>query len=179
MPESLDRISSVLATSPRRWLDLAASLPEDLLERPAMAGEWSAVDCLRHLLQADRHVFPGRVEQFLAGHEELGVVDPATFPPVEERTAPELAEAFARVREDNLGMLAALSPGDLERTSRSRRFGPITLGDAVHQWALHDLEHLIQAERALLQSFVVQSGSLRALYRALDMEAGTVEAPSP
>ena len=179
MPESMDRISSVLATSPRRWLDLAVTVPEEVLERPAVAGEWSAVDCLRHLLQADRHVFPRRVEQFLAGDEELGVVDPSTFPPMEERTVRELAEAFARVREENLGMLAALSPGDLERTSRSRRFGPLTLGDAVNQWALHDLEHLLQGERALLQGFVVQSGPLRAFYRALDMEAGPVEAPTP
>lgn len=179
MPESIDRVSSVLATSSRRWLDLAATVPEDILVRPATPGEWSAVDCLRHLLQADRHVFPGRVQQFLAGDEELAVPAPASFPPAVEQTARELAEAFARVREENLGMLAALRPGDLERTARSRRLGPITLGDSVHQWALHDLDHLVQAERALLQAFVAGSGTLRSFYRALDLEAGPVEAASP
>lgn len=176
MSQSLERCTSVLAATARRWLDLAATVPVELLERPAAAGEWSAVDCLRHLLQADRHVFPSRVGQFLAGDEELSVVDPATFPPTPERTAREMAESFARVREENLGVLASLRPEDLERTSRSRRFGPLTLGVVLQQWALHDLEHVIQAERALLQGLLVDSGPLRAIYAALDQER--VEAPS-
>jgi uncharacterized damage-inducible protein DinB len=179
MPEPMDRIASVLATSSRRWLDLASTVPEDELERPAMAGEWSVVDCLRHLLQADRHIFPRRLEQFLAGDEELGVVDPSTFPPMEERTPRDLAEAFVRVREENLRKLGALTPGDIGRTSRSRRLGLVTLGDMLCQWALHDLEHLLQGERALLQAFVVQSGPLRPFYRALDMEAGPAETRTP
>jgi uncharacterized damage-inducible protein DinB len=179
MPESVDRIVSVLATSPRRWLDLASTVPGDVLERPAMAGEWSVVDCMRHLLQADRHIFPRRIEQFLAGDEDLGVVDPSAFPAIEERTARELAEAFVRVREENLATLAALTSGDIARTSRSRRLGLVTLGDVLCQWALHDLEHLLQGERALLQAFVVQSGSLRPFYRALDMEAGPPEERTP
>jgi hypothetical protein len=178
MPESMERISTVLATSPRRWLDLAVTVPEDVLERPARTGDWSAVDCLRHLLQADRHIFPGRLEQFLAGDEELAVVDPASIPPAEERTARELAEAFARAREENLGKMAVLSSEDLERTSRSRRLGPVSLADLVHQWALHDLEHMVQAERAVLQAFVVQSGPLRQFYRALDLEAEPEEPPA-
>jgi len=176
MSETLDRISSVMATSARRWLELTASVPEDALQRPAAAGEWSAVDCLRHLLTADRHVFPHRVRQFLAGDEELSVVDPSAIPPMAERTAREMAEAFARTREVNLGLLASLGPEDLERTSRSRRFGPVALGMVLRQWAMHDLEHLIQAERALFQGLLVDSGPLRAFYAALDQEPA--EAPS-
>ena len=177
MSESLESFSSVLGASPRRWLDLIATVPGELLERPAVAGEWSAADCLRHLLQADRHVFPARIRQFLAGDEELSVVDPSAIPPMPERTAREMAEAFARTREVNLGLLASLGPEDLERTSRSRRFGPVALGMVLRQWAMHDLEHLIQAERALFQGLLVDSGPLRAFYAALDQER--VEAPSP
>lgn len=176
MPESLESFSSVLGATPRRWLDLTATVPQELLERPAVAGEWSAVDCLRHLLQADRHIFPSRIGQFLAGDEELSVVDPSAIPPVTERTAREMAEALARVREENLGLLASLRPDDLARTSRSRRFGPVTLGLILRQWTLHDLEHVMQAERALFQGLLVDSGPLRAVYAALDQEP--VETPS-
>jgi hypothetical protein len=176
MSESLESFSSLLGATPRRWLELTATVPAELLERPAAAGEWSAVDCLRHLLQADRHVFPSRVRQFLAGDEELSVVDPSAIPPMPERTAREMAEALARTREENLGLLASLRPEDLERTSRSRRFGPVPLDLILRQWALHDLEHVIQAERALFQGLLVDSGPLRAFYAALDQEP--VEAPS-
>jgi hypothetical protein len=176
----MDRVSSVLAATARRWLDLTASVTGDLIERPAAAGEWSAVDCLRHLLEAERHVFPGRVRQFLAGVEDLGVANPSAIPPTPERTARELAEAFARVREENVGLIATLRPEDLERTATSRRLGPITLGDLLHQWAVHDLEHLVQAERALLQAFLVESGPVRAAYAHLDLEARRgQEAPTP
>lgn len=171
MSESVEEISSVMATTARRWVDLAAAVPEDLLARPAAAGEWSALDCLRHLLQAERHVFPGRVDQFLAGVEELSVLDPGTIPPLTERTPGEMAEAFARVREENCRKVAALRPEDLERTSRSRRFGPVTLALMLRQWTLHDFEHLMQAERALFQGLLVDSGPLRAVYAALDLEA--------
>ena len=177
MTESLESFSSVLGATARRWLDLTATMPGELLERPAAAGEWSAVECLRHLLQADRHVFPSRVRQFLAGDEELSVVDPSAIPPMAERTAREMAEAFARTREVNLGLLASLGPEDLERTSRSRRFGPVALGMVLRQWAMHDLEHLVQAERALFKGLLVDSGPLRAFYAALDQER--FEAPSP
>jgi hypothetical protein len=174
----MDRISSVMATTARRWLDLAATVPDNVLERPAVAGEWSVVDCLRHLLNVERNVFPTQVARFMAGVEELGPLDQAAFPPVEERTARELAEAFARKREENLAMLAALSPEDLERTARSPEHGPVVLGDVVQVWALHDLEHVIQVDRTLQQAFVAGSGRLRPLYRALDMEAGAVESAS-
>jgi hypothetical protein len=166
-----------MAATARRWLDLTALLPGDLLERPAVAGEWSAVDCLRHLVQTERHVFPARVRQFLAGDEELRPVDPATILPVQERTARELAQAFARMREKNLGLVAGLRPQDLELTATSRRLGPVTLGLVLKQWALHDLEHLVQAERALFQGLLVESGPLRAIYAAMDLEATPVEAP--
>jgi hypothetical protein len=176
MSESLESFSSVLGATAQRWLDLTATVPGELLERPAVAGEWSAVDCLRHLLQADRNVFASRIRQFLAGDEELSVLDPSAIPPMPEQTAREMAEAFARTREENLGLLAPLRPEDLERTSRSRRFGPLSLGLFLRQWALHDLEHLIQAERALFQGLLVDSGPLRAFYTALDYER--VESPS-
>src|SRR5215472_13153454 len=106
MSESTEKISAVLATTAQRWLDLTERVPDELLERPAVAGEWSTVDCLRHLLQADRHVFPGRVRQFLAGDEELSPVDPAAIPPITERTPRELAEAFAHARQENLALVA-------------------------------------------------------------------------
>jgi len=178
MAESVDRISSLLAGTARRWLDLAAAVPDDLLERPAVAGEWSAVDCLRHTLQADRHIFPSRVEQFLAGDQELGRIDPSTIPPAAERTAREMADAFVRTREENMRLVAGLRPEDLERTARSPRLGEVTLGTLLPQWALHDLEHLMQAERALFQGLLVESGpQLRAVYAAHDMEA-QVQAPA-
>src|SRR5215475_12113582 len=50
MSESLTRIRAILATTPQRWNALVAALPDEVLrERPSPA-EWSALECLEHLL---------------------------------------------------------------------------------------------------------------------------------
>ena len=60
---------SILATTPLRWQQLVENVPASLLaQRPAPA-EWSAVECLVHLLDTEQFVFPARVGAFLAGQD--------------------------------------------------------------------------------------------------------------
>ena len=49
MNELYARLSPVLATTPGRWSALAEALPIELFQRIPAPGEWSAIDCLRHL----------------------------------------------------------------------------------------------------------------------------------
>ncbi len=53
---------SILRTTPRRWEDLTASLPAELLRTAPARGEWSALDCLAHLVETELQVFPVRVQ---------------------------------------------------------------------------------------------------------------------
>ena len=57
-------VQAVLSTTPERWQRLVSTLPIDLLTRPPAAGEWSALHCLQHLLEAERLVFPVRFHAF-------------------------------------------------------------------------------------------------------------------
>jgi len=41
----------VLVTTPKRWIDLTLALSPDLLSRPPEPHEWSALECLQHLVQ--------------------------------------------------------------------------------------------------------------------------------
>ena len=87
----------VLETTPTRWLELVEKLPADLLCRPPAAGEWSAVDCLQHLVDAEQWVFPARIEAILAG-QDFPAFDPDSQGKKSDTTlAPvELAGEFAR-----------------------------------------------------------------------------------
>src|SRR5215469_1937522 len=71
----LEQVQAVLSTTPERWQRLVSTLPIDLLTRPPIAGEWSALNCLQHLLDAERLLFPVRLQAFLAG-QDLGDFDP-------------------------------------------------------------------------------------------------------
>ena len=151
---------AVLETTSARWLRLAQAAPEELLTRIPAPGEWSAVDCLRHLLDTERSVFPVRVRAILAGQ------DFPAFDPVQREaqasdlTAQQLAEAFAEARAAGLAVLAEVREQDLARTARHSTLGIMTLSETLHAWAAHDLKHTVQAERALMQPFIAGSGAL-------------------
>src|SRR5215216_1773172 len=102
MNELLPSVRAVLETTAPRWLNLAARLPADLLRRPPAAGEWSAVECLRHLSDAERDVFPVRVRAFLAG-DNLTPYDPVAQASGRAGETPvALAEDFAQLRQESL-----------------------------------------------------------------------------
>ncbi len=65
----VEHAQAVLSTTPERWQRLVNTLPIDLLTRPPVAGEWSALNCLQHLLDAERQFFPVRLHAFLAGQD--------------------------------------------------------------------------------------------------------------
>ena len=100
MNELLPSAQAVLETTAPRWLTLAAGLPPDVLHRSRAPGEWSAVECLRHLRDAERDVFPVRGPAFLAGQN---------LPP----TIPWRRRAVTRVRHP--WQWARTSPGCARR----------------------------------------------------------------
>lgn len=61
MNDILTESRAILQTMPLRWQNLAESLPPSLLDLPPAEGEWSALDCLQHLVDTERWVFPVRV----------------------------------------------------------------------------------------------------------------------
>src|SRR5215208_1871997 len=154
MNDPLASVRAVLETTAPRWLTLAATLPPDLLRRPAAAGEWSAVECLRHLRDAERDVFPVRVRAFLAGHD-LTPYDPVAHASGDMGETPQaLADEFARMRQQSLAHLAQVHPPDLNREVIHGEYGTVRLTELLHEWAAHDLMHTVQAEQALMQPFV-------------------------
>src|SRR5659263_262380 len=130
----------VLETTPQRWIQLASMLPPELFRRKPAPKEWSAYDCLRHIVDTERSVFPARVVYLLRGE------DFPVFHPDEEGkdlggkiTPVDLAAEFARLRAGSLALLSKIGDDDLNRTARHQELGMVTLGEMIHEWAGHDL----------------------------------------
>ena len=170
----LPRARAVLATTPARWLALTETLPVDDLTCPPAPGQWSAAECLRHLLDTERSVFPARVRAFLASQDFPGF-NPDAQPPANLSRPAELAREFAGLREQSLALLDQLTAADLDRTARHAELGSVTLGDMIHEWAAHDLNHTVQAERALMQPFIAGCGPWRAAGYFADHDVGGPE----
>ncbi|HEU5373954.1 MAG TPA: DinB family protein [Ktedonobacteraceae bacterium] len=173
----LEDVQAVLSTTPARWQRLVNTLPAELLTRPPAAGEWSALNCLQHLLHAERRLFPVRFQAFLAG-QDFDAFDPNP-PQADLATPPEqLVALFTQQRQENLVLLQNVKDDDLERTVQHPQFGTVRLAQMLHTWAAHDLMHTVQAERALMQPFMLGCGPWRFFFRDHEIKAPQEPGPS-
>ena len=164
MDNVLESMRALISTTPERWIELAQALPVELLTLPPAEGEWSAVECLQHLVDSEK-VFQFRMQAFLAGRDSFPNFDPDAEGSRPDGQAPlALAEEFARLRSQSLVMLERLSPADLERKARHGELGMVTLNEMVHNWTAHDLNHTVQAERALMQPFIQGCGPWKMFF---------------
>jgi uncharacterized damage-inducible protein DinB len=159
MSDILHWVQAVLSTTPTRWENLTQTLPSDLLSQPPTPGEWSALECLGHMVDVER-VFQFRLQAFVEGRESFPAFDPDREGSqlASPLSAQDLAAEFSRLRTQSLGALGGITDDDLDRKARHQELGTVTLGEMVHEWAAHDLNHTVQAERALMQPFIRACG---------------------
>ncbi|MEZ4672375.1 MAG: DinB family protein [Anaerolineae bacterium] len=156
MDHIIERCKSVIVTTPARWLNLVNSVPAELLTMRPAPNEWSALDCLQHLVDVDRLSYPVRIKALLAEQSFPGF-NPDDHPP-KQVSADELAQEFAALRKTNLELLAIVQESDLDKQAHHAEYGMVTMRQFLHHWAGHDLNHLVQAERALMQPFIQGTG---------------------
>ena len=155
MDDILAWVRAVLSTTPDRWRNLTQTLPPELLSQPPRRGEWSALGCLQHIVDVEG-VFQFRLKALLEGRESFPAFDPdREGSQLSPATSPEeLAAEFSRLRRETLQALGGITADDLTRKARHQELGDVTLSELAHEWAAHDLNHTVQAERALMQPFI-------------------------
>ncbi len=173
MNNVLPTMQAVLTTTPERWSRLAELLPVDLLQRTPAPGEWSAVECLQHMIDTER-VFQTRLECFLKGEDFPDFNPGAQDTQGGELPMPAAMTAeFAELRAQSLQALAAVREADFERSVRHSRLGPVTLRELLHEWAAHDFSHTVQAEEAIMQPLIEGCGPWQQFFTAHVVKAST------
>jgi hypothetical protein len=157
MDNTLKWSKSIITISPARWISLVQSVPMELLSMRPAPNEWSAIECLQHVTDVERVSFPMRIKALLAQQPFTGF-NPADQPP---KTAPTaaLADEFNQLRQQTLVLFDQITEADLDNQSLHAEYGMVTMRQFVHHMAGHDLNHLVQAERALMQPFIRGCGS--------------------
>ena len=172
MSDLISRTIDILHIDGDRWQALATGLDRELLVRPPAPGEWSALQCLGHATDTEAAVFAARVRALLTGQAVLASYDPdAESTPITADTDPAaLARRHAGLRAESLALLGAVGETDLDRTARHADLGSVTLRELLNEWAGHDLMHLVQAERAVMQAFIPGSGPWRRYFADHDVD---------
>ena len=110
--------------------------------------EWSAKDCVGHLIEADRRGFAGRIRRMLAedgvveaGWDQLAV---AAARRDGARPVSDVIAEFATGRDEGIGLVRSLDASDLRRTAVHAAVGRVTVSDLLHEWVFHDRNHIRQ-----------------------------------
>jgi hypothetical protein len=121
--------------------------------RPA-PGEWSANECIGHLLEAERRGFAGRIRIIL----EAAGARPDLPPDLEDWDPPAVAETrqdhlrdgrdlaaeFAALRGEGVALVRALTAADMGRIGVHPLVGPVSVDELLGEWVHHDRNHVRQ-----------------------------------
>ena len=119
---------------------------------------WSAFDIVGHLIAGERNDWMPRARVIL----EKGEARP--FDPFDRfaqeresrgKSLDQLLDEFSRLRGENLAALQALNlqKEDLSRRGTHPSLGPVTLGELLATWVVHDLTHLHQLSRVMAHQY--------------------------
>jgi DinB superfamily len=142
------RASATIVAAELAGLDGAAGW------RPA-PGEWSANECVGHLIEAERRGFAGRIRRIV----DAGKGDHPHLPPDLESWDPpsvaaarrdhlrepsELVDEFLSLRADGVAMVRTLTAADLARSGVHPVVGPLRVDELLGEWVHHDRNHIRQ-----------------------------------
>jgi len=164
----LEEALRLLARTPSVLEALVAGLPDELLHATEGGKSWSPYTIVGHLVHGERTDWVPRARLILsAPHGE-----PPTFEPFDRlaqsawpsRLIGALLEEFAALRRDNLLTVEAwnLGPDHLSLPGRHPELGPVTLGQLLATWVVHDQSHIRQIARVLARHYAPQVGPWRA-----------------
>lgn len=157
---------AVLERTPAALQALLHGLDETWLRADRGKDTFSTHDVIGHLIHGERADWIERVHRILE-HGETKPFEPfdrfamKSWP---DRPTAELLREFAALRAQNLATLRslALQPADLRRLGTHPAFGPVTLGQLLHTWVAHDLDHVGQIARTLAWALRDAVGPWRA-----------------
>ena len=123
-------------------------LPRRVLTfRPGPA-EWSILEVLGHLIEAEQRGFAGRIRLIVAQDgrtlERWDQEQVARDRRDGERDPSLLLGEFVRLREVSFQLVERLSETDLAKRGLHPTVGTLTVNDILHEWVHHDRNHIAQ-----------------------------------
>ena len=170
--DSLARTLDFLTRTPHSLRALLAGLEDDWIHADEGPDTYSTYDVVGHLIHGEDTDWVTRTEHIL----EHGAARP--FVPFDREgmrgshegaSLAELLELFERRRAASLARIRelGLTDADLGRPGRHPDLGPVTLGQLLSTWVVHDLAHLAQITRVLAKARAPEIGPWKAYFRVL------------
>ena len=163
MKFSLDQAVEILSQTPVTLRSLLSGLSAPWINNNEGAQTWSPFDVVGHLIHGERTDWMPRLKIIL----ELGESRPfdpfdrfAQFEASKGKSLSELLETFATLRRQNLATLKQLNLTEEHFKLKGIHpdFGPVTLGQLLATWVVHDLNHISQIARVIAKQYADEVG---------------------
>ena len=162
------RIADLLAASATTVIAELVALGDEGGWRPE-PGEWSANECVGHLVEAERRGFAGRIRRILAAHRpdipaDLEDWDPPAVAEARRdhlRSGAELAAEFDALRADGVRLVRSLKAADMARVGIHPLVGPLRVEELLGEWVHHDRNHVRQMLAVTQARVWAQMGNAR------------------
>ncbi|QPC81107.1 HAD hydrolase-like protein [Phototrophicus methaneseepsis] len=125
---------------------LLAKVEDHYWQQHPFDREWSILQILSHLLEAEKSTHRARLQQILAEDNPFIVAPPPPGPdiPIYSDDGYAIAEAFLAERKKTTELIQTLTAKDWERPAQHSIFSKTTLVEMAHFTAQHDRLHINQ-----------------------------------
>jgi hypothetical protein len=159
MPLSIEQTLMLLATAPKRLVELTSELPPERLQAAPGEDEWSAIEVLTHL-RSCADVWGGGIARILAEERPtIRAVSPRSWVKQAEYRRQDFRSSLRAFTEQRGDLLAILEPLPPERwacsaiVKRGRAILEWSVFDYAERLANHESIHLEQIERLVSEGF--------------------------
>lgn len=165
MEADLPAIVAVLARTPSVLRALLQDLPEPWLGKHEGPNAFSAREVVGHLVHGEKTDWVPRLRVILEHGAALPFerFDRQGYRDADRVPVTLLLDEFESLRRESLDALArsGVSASDLAREGRHPDLGPVTLGQLLATWAVHDLNHIGQIVRVMSTGYATAVGPWR------------------
>lgn len=167
MQLKLAEATQILQRTPATLTAMVAGVPEKWLKCTEGGGTWSCYDVVGHLIHGELTDWIPRARIILE-RGEAQAFEPfdrfAQFREDQSRPIRALLDQFAFMRAENVTILQNfnLTHDDLARRGTHPELGPVTLGQLISAWVVHDLSHLSQIARVTAKQYCHEVGPWQA-----------------
>jgi hypothetical protein len=165
MDVRLDDALVALGRTPSVLQALLGNLPESWVHASEGGDSWSPYTIVGHLIHGENTDWVPRARLIL---EAAGDPTPPTFEPFDRfaqlswpvRPIGQLLTQFATLRRENIATVEGwiVEPDQLALPGRHPDLGPVTLGQLLATWVVHDHSHIRQIARVLAKQYADSVG---------------------
>jgi hypothetical protein len=153
----------ILRRTPETLTAMVGGMPESWLKCTEGAGTWSAYDIVGHLIHGELTDWIPRARMILECGETKAFTPfdrCAMFREDQSRPIGALLDQFAFLRAENVAILESLnlSGEDFARRGMHPELGPVTLGQLLSTWLVHDQGHISQIARVTARQYSHEVG---------------------